>query len=100
MPPAPSLQTVFPFVRKLGEDIDSSANVLAAFRVMSRTGIHRVRLRAPPLDVPPMKLINAEKCFRSGGGTSDFVCGDERVVAVKRRIFESFGHHRTRELLP
>src|SRR5579883_2861910 len=51
-------------------------------------------------EITTMKFLNAEIRFRPVAVASHFVDGDQCVMNVERRIFESLCHHRTGELLP
>src|SRR5215831_8369986 len=50
--------------------------------------------------VPAMKLFDSEVTFRPIRISADFVDGYQRIVDVKRRVFEAFCHHGPGELLP
>src|SRR5687768_13126873 len=53
-----------------------------------------------PIQIAPMKLLDAEIDFRPVAIAAYFVYGHERVMEIERRVLEAFGHDRSCELLP
>ena len=97
---APAAQASRPFLWDVGKHVDSSAHVLAAFRVMRGAGVHRVRGASVPLEIAAMEFFDAKVQFRAIGVGADLVDRDQRVVGVERRVFQSLRHHWSGELLP
>ena len=70
IPPHPPSQVPFPFVRNLGENVNSCANVLSALGIMRRRGIEPVRRK---LESVTNKMAKFTGRFRSGAGITSHV---------------------------
>src|SRR4051812_12892315 len=86
-----------PLVRRFGEHMQSCAKVLAALGIVRRGCTHRMWPRFEAMPHVTMKLINGK--WFGVELAADLVERNQRVIAVKSRVFNALGRNRSADLL-
>lgn len=89
-----------PCGRNFGNDVDASADVFAAFGVVSGRGVERMKPASGASGDEFMKWPGAEKMRSTRWVAADVIEGDERDESVEGGVFEALGHDRASEDLP
>src|SRR5450759_696229 len=96
IPTTPSVHGPGPLRRHLRQQIDPGAHILSTLGVVSRSRVHRAGPVHSPLDVEVVKSLESH----GFGAAANVVHRDQAIINVERRIFDAFGHDRSRDLLP
>ena len=93
----PPPNVLLPLGRHFRQHVQAGAHVLAAFGVVGRAGVHRVRPAGDSVLVEGVKLIEIDAELE--GTRSHFVERQQAVVDVEHRVFHALGHQGSGELL-
>src|SRR5690606_3199098 len=94
---APGKHRLFPLVRVLTQNGNSSGGVLSAFGVVGRRRDHAEGPRPGTLGIVAVEIRRWGRKPR--GAVSHLVTTNQSAVPIKRRVFDGLSHDRARELL-